>query len=225
MDERVRSIGGTLLKGKPKEWGRNPSQCHTAHHKSHMRWPGIEPGHQRWETDPRSTAKVIARLYDYWQLKPGSGDQPRSGFDLRTSHVEFMVDKLILGHVYLQLLQFFPVSVIPPLFHTHLLTPITDAACQQSTVLLCNVWKRLPAAAYNRSRTFGVGKVQRQQNCAWQLEDLGPVKVPKGGKATLHRSIQSRLEQRPELKQDSSWHTITNSPIIIHTIRYLRATT
>jgi hypothetical protein len=25
------------------------SQCHFAHHKSHMTWPGLEPGPARWE--------------------------------------------------------------------------------------------------------------------------------------------------------------------------------
>jgi hypothetical protein len=44
-----------------------------------------------------------------------------------------MVGKLAMGHLYLQLMQFFPVSVIPPLLH------ITDTACQQSTALLYNI--------------------------------------------------------------------------------------
>jgi hypothetical protein len=35
--------------GKPEELGENLSQCHLAHHKSHMDWPGIEPGPPRWE--------------------------------------------------------------------------------------------------------------------------------------------------------------------------------
>jgi hypothetical protein len=28
---------------------KNPSQCHVVHHKSHMDWPGREPGPQLWE--------------------------------------------------------------------------------------------------------------------------------------------------------------------------------
>jgi hypothetical protein len=36
-------------KGKPKYWGKNLSQCHFVHHKSHMSRPGIEPDPLRWE--------------------------------------------------------------------------------------------------------------------------------------------------------------------------------
>jgi hypothetical protein len=33
---------------KPK-YSKNLSQCHFIHLKSHMDWPGIEPGPARWE--------------------------------------------------------------------------------------------------------------------------------------------------------------------------------
>jgi hypothetical protein len=36
-------------RGKLKYSGKNLSQYHFFHHKSHMHWPGIEPGVPRWE--------------------------------------------------------------------------------------------------------------------------------------------------------------------------------
>jgi hypothetical protein len=36
-------------RGKPKNSGKNLSQCHFVHNKSNMDWPGIEPGPPRWE--------------------------------------------------------------------------------------------------------------------------------------------------------------------------------
>jgi len=42
----------------------------------------------------------------------------RPGFDPKSVHVRFVVDKVSLGQVFLRLLQTSPVSVIPPVLHT-----------------------------------------------------------------------------------------------------------
>ena len=47
-------------RGKPKYSVKILSQCHFVHHKSHMSWPGIEPGPPRWEAT-RLAAWAMAR--------------------------------------------------------------------------------------------------------------------------------------------------------------------
>jgi hypothetical protein len=43
----------------------------------------------------------------------------RPGFAPKAVHVEFVVDRVALGQVFLRVLQFLLVSVIPPLLHIH----------------------------------------------------------------------------------------------------------
>jgi hypothetical protein len=45
MEHRWKEID----RGKPKYSGKNLSQCHFVHHKSHVERPGIELGPPRWE--------------------------------------------------------------------------------------------------------------------------------------------------------------------------------
>ena len=52
-----------------------------------------------------------------WRVAAGISSR-RSGFGLRLVRVRFMVDKVGLGQVFLQVLRFYPVSIIPPMFHT-----------------------------------------------------------------------------------------------------------
>jgi hypothetical protein len=49
-----------------------------------------------------------------------AGLSPRKpGFDPRSVHVRFVMDKVALGQVFLPVLRFPPVSVIPSVFHIH----------------------------------------------------------------------------------------------------------
>jgi hypothetical protein len=56
-----------------------------------------------------------------WLRRLVAGLSPRRpGFDPRSVHMGFVVDKVALGLVFLPVLQFSPVSIIPPMLHTHL---------------------------------------------------------------------------------------------------------
>lgn len=58
----------------------------------------------------------------------------RPWLDPRSIHVEFMVDNMALGHVFLPVIQFSPVSIILQMLHTHfcLRVPLTRRANWQS---------------------------------------------------------------------------------------------
>jgi hypothetical protein len=47
----------------------------------------------------------------------------RPGFAPESAHLRFVMDKLKLAHVFLRVLRFSPVSIFPPLLHTHLSQP------------------------------------------------------------------------------------------------------
>jgi hypothetical protein len=55
-----------------------------------------------------------------WHSRLVAGfSQRRSGFAHRAVHVGFVVDKITLTQVFLRVLQFSPVSIIPLLLHIH----------------------------------------------------------------------------------------------------------
>ena len=55
-----------------------------------------------------------------WLRRLITGHSPRRpGFDNRTVHVTFVVDEVPRWQNFLPVLQFSPVSIIPPLLHTH----------------------------------------------------------------------------------------------------------
>ena len=52
-------------------------------------------------------------------------DGPLTEIDPRSVHVRFVVNKVAIGQVVPPVLQFSPVSSIPPTFHTHLHIHVT----------------------------------------------------------------------------------------------------
>jgi hypothetical protein len=48
-DDECGALGGMRIAGETEVRGENLPQFHFAHHKSHMTWPGLEPGPPRWE--------------------------------------------------------------------------------------------------------------------------------------------------------------------------------
>jgi hypothetical protein len=60
---------------------------------------------------PQSRAPIVYR-------RLAAGLPPwRPGFNHRSVHVGFVVDKVTLGQVFLQVLRFSPVNFIPPVLH------------------------------------------------------------------------------------------------------------
>jgi hypothetical protein len=49
MDDGKQSV--EWLAGDSKLLGENLPQCRFVHHKSHMIWPGLEPGPPQWEAN------------------------------------------------------------------------------------------------------------------------------------------------------------------------------
>jgi hypothetical protein len=49
----VEQVVEWMIVREAKVLGENLPQCRFVHHKSHMNWPGLEPGTPQWEADDK----------------------------------------------------------------------------------------------------------------------------------------------------------------------------
>jgi len=88
--------------------------------KKHQEWGGRGP---RWAAAPRGWGggkELCTSILGTQGLSPR-----RPGFDPRTVHVRSVAEKMAIEQVFLQILQFSSVSIIPAMPHSHLNLNIT----------------------------------------------------------------------------------------------------
>jgi hypothetical protein len=56
------------LAGETEVLGENLSQCHFVHHKSHMTWPGLEPGRRSGKGATNRLSYGTALTFTYFWL-------------------------------------------------------------------------------------------------------------------------------------------------------------
>ena len=82
--------------------------------------------HTSQRTQNVSAIKNSHAMYKYkhivsWHRPSASGFGPRrTGFNVKSVNVRFMTDEVTTRQVLLRMLHFSPVSIIPPLLHSHL---------------------------------------------------------------------------------------------------------
>jgi hypothetical protein len=84
-----------------------------------------------------------------------------SGFDPREVHVGFVVDRVALGKVFLRVLRFYLVPVVPTVFRTHQ-QRLVHFGCQQYH-------------QKNNSRIFGLKFMERGRSGAENLDGKGKI--------------------------------------------------
>ena len=141
--------------------------------------PGGKTG-EAWEPSKKQIGKQwidthvgFYRLYlaAPWLRRSVAGLPPRRArFDPSSVHVRFVVENMALGQDFLPVLQFSPVSTIPPILHTHsctidathnlskLLRKVQKRRLVRETVCVCGEGGGLEACQDQRLRAPHVGE-------------------------------------------------------------------
>jgi hypothetical protein len=84
------------------------------------RWYGCQPYTPAAFT-PRKYRLILATIMEYTVLGPATAQAlfARNALWKRDSSVGFVVDKVAMGQVFLRVLRFPPVIIIPPILHIH----------------------------------------------------------------------------------------------------------
>jgi hypothetical protein len=86
-----------------------------------------------------------------WLKRLVAGLSPRRpGFAPGSIHVGFMVDSVALGQVFLRVLRFSPVNIIPPLLHIHLSPPHEVCDCSDQAAHYHHLGPKLGASLLTR---------------------------------------------------------------------------
>jgi hypothetical protein len=119
----------------------------------------------------RSLYRIVSNTWYAvpWLRELVAGLPPRRpGFASGSVHVRFMVDKVALGQVFLRVLRFSPVSIIPPGLHTHISSRGWTIGPLVATI------QRHSLIPWNNNNKHLINSPEFLINCPWFLNNGWP---------------------------------------------------